>query len=101
MSGVEIRLRSDPHVIANPGDAIEPALNIGLIADENSAADLECFQVFESDPAADFHSVTKTSGNRAPNCASHQILQLGFAVIESRILREQLDGATRGSQIRG
>ena len=43
-NGEKIRLRSDPYVIPNFGDPVESSLDIGLIADENSVADLECFQ---------------------------------------------------------
>src|SRR5262249_39519538 len=57
VTGIEIALRPNPHPIANDALAVEPALEIGLRANEDPIADLEPFQVLEARAAADAHAV--------------------------------------------
>ena len=71
------------------GNAIDPALNVGVITDENSVANLESLQMFEADTATNLDAVAERSRNRPPNCPPHQMINFAVAIFEPCIIIEQ------------
>ena len=86
MPRIKIRLRPDPHMIADFCNSIEAPLNVRLCPDENSVTDLERLQVFEPDAAANPDTVAKSARNDPPDGAAHQIVQFSIARREAGIV---------------
>src|SRR5437762_1267734 len=64
VTGVEVRLRADPHPDPEPTAAACAALQISLRADEGAVADLEGLGVHEPDARVDADSVADADRQR-------------------------------------
>src|SRR5437660_5452687 len=95
---VHVRLRSDPHVVADPAGAIEPALDVRLGADEDAGADLERLQVLEADAGPDAHPVAEPPAGGPPDGAPHHRVELAVARREARVQVEQAEQVVAGPQ---
>ncbi len=87
---IEIALRSDPDVIANPARAIEAALDERLGSDEDVIPDLKRLEVLEANTWTDSHTVPEASTRRTPNRAAHQRIEVAVGGREARVQPDQL-----------
>src|SRR5260370_1233001 len=76
---VEISLRSDPDVIADPRRAVKAPLNIGLGANEDAVADFERLQVFETHSTANLHAVAEFPRDCPPERPAHEGVEFAIA----------------------
>jgi hypothetical protein len=101
MAGIEVGLRPDPNAVADFGGAIEPALDVDLGTDKNAFTDLERFEMFETDAAADFYSVTKFSCDGTPDGAAHQRIEFGIAESETVVVLKEGCAGIRFAEVFG
>src|SRR5215472_9056826 len=98
---VEVRLRADPHVVADPAGAVEPALDVRLGADEHAAADLERLHVLEAGAGADAQAVADAPAGGPPDDAPHHGVELALARREPRVEVEQAGQVVAGPEAGG
>jgi len=71
ISRIEVRLRTNPHVIPDFCTSIKAPLYIGLSPNKHAVPDLKRLQVFESNTTFDPNSVPKLPADHPPNSAAH------------------------------
>lgn len=101
MPRIKIRLRSNPHMIANFSRSIETPLEVSLCPDENSVADFERFQVFKSDAGTDPDPIAEFARHRPPDDPAQEAVQFSIAVRKSRVMLQESGRRVTASKMPG
>ena len=87
--------------VADDARAVEPALDVGLRADEHAVADLERLEMLEPDAAPDLQPVAAAPCGGPPDAAAHQRVQVAVARCEAPVeLDEPVVAVVRLQQAR-
>jgi len=86
---IKIRLRSNPHMIANFSRSIETPLKVRLCPDENPVADFESLQVFKPDAGTDPDPIAEFARYRSPDGPAQEPVQFSIAIRKSRIMLQE------------
>src|SRR5262245_5700927 len=85
IAGVEVRLRSDPDVVADDARPVVAPLDVGLRADEHRVADLGAIEVLEAGAGADDQAVAGRARRGAPDRAPHHDVDRPLARYEAGV----------------